>query len=139
MAEIKPLSSIAAKWNRNASAAGQSYKDGVSSPRRSWASSAAAADEARKAGLRDADARDAFRTGVQAAGDQKWKNNAATLGASRYPQGVQNAQPDYTQGFQKFHDIIAGVTLPPRGAKGSPENLQRVAVIAQALHQGKNQ
>jgi hypothetical protein len=137
MAEIKSLSVIAAKWIRNASVAGQSYKDGVTAPRRSWAVSAAAADDARKAGLQAADARDAFREGVNAAGDSKWKNNATTLGVSRYPQGVQNAQPEYTQGFQKYHGVIAGVTLPPRGAKGSPENLQRVAAIAQALHAAK--
>ncbi len=137
MADIKQLQTIAAKWGRNASAAGPSYKDGVSAPRRSWSTAAAAADDARKAGLAAADARDAFRTGVTAAGDAKWKNNAVKLGAARYPQGVQNAQPDFSQGFAPYHAVIAGVTLSPRGPKGSPENLNRVAEIANALHSAK--
>ena len=135
--EIKPLGNIASKWNRNASSAGTAYKDGVNAPRRSWAASASAADESRKAGLAAAYSRNAFVNGVNAAGDAKWKNNAAKLGASRYPQGVQNAQPDFQQGFAASHAVISGTTLPPRGPKGSPENLQRVAVVAAALHDAK--
>jgi len=137
MADIKPLSNIASKWGKNASAAGGAYKDGVSAPRRSWAAAASAADDSRKAGLAAADARDAFRTGVNAAGDAKWKNNATKLGAARYPQGVQNAQPDFSQGFAPYHAVISGVTLNPRGPKGSPENLERVRQIADALHNAK--
>lgn len=137
MANIKDINSIGVKWSRNASSAGPSYKDGVQSPRRPWAASTAAADDARKAGLIAADGRDAFKKGVAKAGDTKWQNNAATLGTSRYPQGVQNAQPDYTAGFQPYHAVIASTTLSPRGAKGSPENLNRVAQIANALHQKK--
>ena len=137
MAEIKPLSQIATKWTANSANAGTAYRDGVTAPRRSWQASAAAADDARKAGLVQADQRNAFVNGVNAAGDTKWKNNAIALGPSRFAQGVQNAQPSYQQGFTKYHGVIAGVTLPPRGPKGSPENLQRVSVIANALHQAK--
>lgn len=136
--EIKPQAAIAAKWKTNAGQAGPSYAAGVNNPRRSWAASAAAADDARKAGLAAADARDAFRQGVQAAGDARWKANAVALGTTRYPQGVSNAEPRYTSGFAKYHGVISGLTLPPRGAKGSPENIERVRIIAAALHQAKN-
>jgi hypothetical protein len=139
MAAIKDITTIATKWNRNASSAGQSYRDGVGSPRRPWAASAAAADQARKDGLAAADARDAFRKGVQAAGDAKWSQNATALGAARYPQGVQNAQPDYSNGFAPYHAVISGLTLSPRGPKGSPQNLDRVAAVANALHAKKQQ
>lgn len=137
MADIKPLNKIAEKWQKNASGAGDSYRDGVNAPRRSWAASAAAADEARKEGLAAADARDAFVKGVNAAGDQKWKTNATVLGPSRFRQGVQNAQPVFSGGFSKYHGVISGVTLPPRGPKGSPENIDRVRAIAEALHTAK--
>jgi len=137
MADIKPLASIGTKWNKNASGAGGAYKDGVSSPRRSWSASASAADDSRKAGLAAADARDAFRTGVEKAGDQKWKANAVKLGASRYPQGVQNATPDFTAGFAPYHAVISGLTLTPRGPKGSPENFDRVRQVGQPLHEAK--
>lgn len=137
MADIKPLSAIAKKWGRNSATAGDAYRDGVGSPRRSWAASANAADDARKQGLADADARDAFRKGVDAAGDAKWKRNAETLGPARFRQGVANAEPEFQSGFSKFHQTIQGTTLPPRGPKGSPENLERVRAIADALHKAK--
>ena len=70
-------------------------------------------------------------------GDTKWRNNAQTLGPSRFSTGVQNAKPSYQQGFQKFHSVIASTTLPPRGPKGSPENLNRVSALTQALHSAK--
>lgn len=135
--EVKPLNKIAEKWQRNASAAGESYKDGVSNPRRSWASAAALADDARKEGLAAADARDAFVKGVNAAGDAKWKKNATILGPARFRQGVQNAEAEFSAGFGKYHGVLGSVTLPPRGPKGSPENINRVAAIADALHSAK--
>lgn len=141
MADIKPLSRIADKWGANASSgeARNAYTDGVTSPRRSWASSAAAADEARKQGLADADARGAFVAGVTAAGDSKWKARSQSVGPSRFSQGVQAGKPSFQSGFQKYHGVIAGVTLPPRGAKGDPSNIDRVRAIADALHQAKVQ
>ena len=137
MAEIKPMSRVAEKWGANSALAGDSYREGVGSPRRSWSAAAAAADDARRQGLAEADARDAFKTGVQAAGDTKWKANSTILGPARYRQGVANAKPAFAAGFSKYHGVIAGVTLPPRGPKGSPENLERVRVIADALHAAK--
>lgn len=139
MADIKPLARISDKWGKNASSleARNSYSDGVTSPRRSWAASTAAADQARKDGLAAADARNAFVNGVQGAGDAKWKQRAQSLGPSRFAQGVQVGQPSFQAGFAPYHSVIAGVTLPPRGPKGSPENLQRVAAISEALHSAK--
>ena len=135
--EIKSLSRIADKWGANSALAGDSYRDGVQSPRRSWAASAAAADDARRQGLAEADARNAFVNGVNAAGDTKWKNNATVLGPARFRQGVQNAKPAFSSGFSKYHSVIQGVTLPPRGPKGSPENIERVRAVADALHSAR--
>jgi hypothetical protein len=135
--EIKPLNRIAEKWGANSALAGDSYREGVQSPRRSWAAAAAGADDARRAGLAEADARNAFVTGVNAAGDAKWKNNATILGPARFRQGVQNAKPAFSAGFSKYHSVISGVTLPPRGPKGSPENIERVRAIADALHSAR--
>lgn len=139
MADIKPLTKIADKWGSNASSSESrsSYTEGVTSPRRSWSASAVAADQARKDGLAAADARNAFVNGVNAAGDSKWKNRAQTVGPSRFSQGVQAGKPSYQQGFAPYHGIISGVTLPPRGPKGSPENIDRVRAIAEALHTAK--
>lgn len=139
MAEIKALGSISEKWKSNAGAseARNSYASGVASPRRSWAASAAAADQARKDGLAEADARNAFVSGVQGAGDAKWKARATALGPARFAQGVQVAQTDYQQGFAPYHSAIQGAVLPPRESKGSPANLERVAAVANLLHNTK--
>ncbi len=136
MAAIKSLTRIADKWRENAgsSNAGDAYREGVQNPRRSWEDSAAAADDARKEGLAAADERDAFVTGVREAGDRKWQEKATTLGPSRFRQGVKEAKDDFSRGFAPYHSVIASLTLPPRGPKGSPENIERVRIIAEALH-----
>ncbi len=136
MAAIKSLNRIAEKWEDNASSsrAGDAYREGVQNPRRSWEDAAAAADDARKAGLEAADERDAFVTGVRDAGDAKWQRRATTLGPSRFRQGVKEAKDDFSRGFAPYHSVISGLTLPPRGPKGSPENIERVRIIAEALH-----
>jgi hypothetical protein len=137
MADIKPLSKISQKWSSNSQVAGPAYRDGIQSPRRSWQTAAANADASRKAGLVNADARNAFVVGVNAAGDAKWQNNSIVLGPARFAQGVQNAEPIFQQGFSPYHAVIAGLTLPPRGPKGSPENINRVSAVATALHNQK--
>lgn len=137
MADIKSMDRITKKWGTNAAQGGDAYRDGVASPRRSWSAAAAGADAARKEGLAAADARDAFVKGVNKAGDAKWKNNAQTLGPARFRQGVANAGNEFSSGFTKYHGVIAGTTLPPRGPKGSPENIERVRVLADALHTAK--
>lgn len=137
MVAIKPMSSIAAKWKRNASGAGDSYREGVASPRADWAQATVAADSARKEGLAAADARDAFVKGVNEAGTARWKNRATEVGPARYRQGVQVGEPEFSKGFAPIHSVIAGVTLPPRGSKGSPENYDRVRTMGEALHAAK--
>ena len=137
--DIKPLSRITDKWSSNASSgeARTSYVEGVEAPRRSWSQEAAAADDRRKEGLAAADARDAFRTGVAKAGDAKWKDRARTLGPARFAQGVSAAKPAFSQGFAKYHSVISSTTLPPRGPKGDPSNLDRVRAVTEALHSAK--
>ena len=134
---IKPLSTIADKWSGNASRSGAAYTAGVKNPKTSWQSATAAADESRKAGLAAADARNAFVEGVNAAGDATWQKGAVEKGPTRFAQGVQIAKPAYTEGFSKFHGVISSTTLPPRGPKGSPENITRVTAVTEALHKAK--
>ncbi len=137
MTAIKPLGVIAEKWKRNGAAAGPAYEQGIKNPRRPWMESTIAADQARKDGLAAADARDATVKGVRAAGDAKWKKKTQAVGASRLVQGINASESEFSTGFAPFREVIAGVTLPPRGPKGSPENLNRVSAITKALHDAK--
>ena len=139
MAEIKPISKIAAKWAANAGStqAGASYLDGVQNPRRPWEASTLAGAGSYRDGILESIRLGSFETGVSKAGELKWAKKSASLGPTRYRQGVADAEPEYLAGFTPFHAVIAGVVLPPRGPKGSPENLLRVAAIANALHEAK--
>lgn len=139
MTNIKPLQTIRSKWKANASSsqAGDSYRQGVTNPRRSWEEATAAADEARRAGLEAAEQRDAFRRGVQDAGNAKWSRRATTLGPARFRQGIQESESDFESGFMPYHETLSSLTLPPRGPKGSPENLERVRAVTEALHRRK--
>ena len=133
MAKIKSLEMIASKWARVAGASGASYEEGVRNPAGDYAAGALAADASWKAGVQGAVSRGAFAAGVRRAGNEKWQRNAIAKGPARFQQGVVTAQPDYSAGFAAYHSAIAGVQLPQRGPRRSPQNLQRVAAVVQAL------
>jgi len=137
MAAIKPLDKIASKWANVSARSGAEYEDGVRNPRNDWQKSTAAANAAWKQGVNQAVADNRFASGVAATPNSKWQDNAVKKGVSRYAAGVQLAEQAYMDGFAPFAQIIASTTLPPRGAKGDPANIQRVAILADALHKGK--
>lgn len=137
MPAVKSASDSAAKWSRNASNASGDYKKGVQAPKRSWAQATADSAEAWQQGVTEAASRGAFESGVAAAGDSKWQRKSVQVGAQRYSSGVQAAKGDYQAGFAPYAAVIEGVTLPPRGPKGSPGNYQRTQAIGTALHDAK--
>lgn len=137
MANIKPLDRTAAKWARVSAGASNEYREGVENPRADWATQTKASEANYEAGIQAAIQRKAFGKGVTRAGTEKWQRNAVTLGPSRYSAGVQNAQTAYENGFAPYQQVISSLNLPKRGPKGAPENIQRVAVIAKALHDKK--
>ncbi len=137
MAEIRPLEFISKKWAKVAAGASDEYNQGVRNPRRSWSAGAKAAKEAYEAGIANAISRGARERGIEKAGDAKWSKRAVELGGRRFSEGVRVAENDFTKGFSEFHGVIKGTTLPPRGPKGAPENIERVRAIAQALHEAK--
>jgi hypothetical protein len=137
MAEIKDLSRIGAKWKRVASGAAVEYEEGVKNPKRDWAKATAAAEPAYTQGITAALSRKAFGKGVNKAGTAKWQENAIKKGPGRYSEGVNLAEDAYITGFGPYREIIARTTLPARGARGDPKNINRVAVLAKALHDHK--
>lgn len=133
MAAIKPIEQSSDKWVRRASVAGPDYLAGVQSPRKAWAAAAIDAEPNYKAGVVAAAGRGAFGIGVRAAGDEKWRSGAIKKGPGRFAEGVAIGRDDWGKGFAPYQSAIAAVTLPPRGPKGSPQNIQRVATIATTL------
>lgn len=137
MAAIKPLEQSSEKWIRRAQVAGPDFQAGVTNPRASWSAASSAADANYRQAVTAAAAAGRFAAGVRKAGDEKWRANSLAKGPSRFAEGVQLAVGEWQKGFGPYQQTIAGVTLPPRGPTGSPQNIQRVAAIATALRQVK--
>lgn len=133
----KVRSGSAEKWVRKASASTQDYSEGIANPRTPWASATAAAAANQAAGVQAAIQRKAFEKGVARAGDEKWKRKSEGVGSARFSQGVQAGANDYATGVAPYLQVIESTTLPPRGPKGDPRNIQRVAAIADALRKKK--
>ncbi len=137
MPAIKPLDKVSKTWAKRAAGARDEYKDGVENPRKDWQTETLAASDRYQEGLEASFERDAYSKGVDEAGTSKWQQKAKTLGPGRYSEGVRAAEGDYRSGFARYHSVIASTDLPPAGPKGSPENIERVRVMAEALHNEK--
>ncbi len=134
MPAIKPLNAIVEKYTRVTPQRSQDYQAGIQgTPPDKWSTNTSGAAAAWQAGVNQAAASNRFASGVDGKG-QKWQRKSLSVGVSRFGPGVQAAGPDYSAGFSKFHDVIASVTLDPRGPRGDPRNIGRVAAIATALH-----
>lgn len=134
MPAVKDISTVATKWSQRAQAAGADYTAGVKNPKNDWAGNTAAASSAYEQGVQQSVANQRFQKGVTKAGTAKWQAGAVNKGAQRYPQGVAQGSSNYQNGFGPFLQAIGGITLPPRGPKGSPNNYARVQAIGTALH-----
>ncbi len=137
MANIRSASDIADKWGRVTPARSVDYKKGVENPKRDWAEAAEAAEGTYKQAVVEAANAGRYGKGVAKAGTAKWKANAIAKGPSRFAAGVALGKGAYLKGFSPYQEVIANTALPPRGPKGDPANLQRVVVIATALHDKK--
>ncbi|RLE52464.1 MAG: hypothetical protein DRJ26_04735, partial [Candidatus Methanomethylicota archaeon] len=110
---------------------------GVKNPKKDWETQTIAAADAYKEGVQAAISEGRFEKGVRKAGTEKWKKKATTLGVTRWGPGVAAAREAYERGFAPYRDIIERLDLPPRRPKGDPGNIDRVRVIAMALHEAK--
>jgi len=133
MAGIRAVDVIAKKWATVTPQRAPQYEEGVRNPTKDYAQGAIAANDAWKQGVQQAISGDRFKSGVARAGTAKWQDRAIKLGVARFGPGVQVAEADYQAGFAPYREAIAGVQLPPRGPRRSPQNLQRVTVMVQAL------
>jgi hypothetical protein len=137
--KVKDPSTVAAKWTTRASAAVNDYKAGAASPKASQSQSAIAAAPLWQQAVTSPAAMNAFQSGLRTAGDQGWLNGVNNKGAARYPQGIAAGQQKFQNNITPFLQVIAGLNLPQKGLRGSAQNLQRVATVAQALHTAKLQ
>lgn len=137
MPAVKSLDKISEKWSRVSQNSQRAYEDGIRNPRADWAENTAKAANAYAAGVQAAVSSGRFAKGVQAAGNSKWQQNAIEKGPGRWAEGIRLSQESYERGFSPYRTVIEGLTLPERGPVGDPSNINRVKIIAEALHKEK--
>lgn len=137
MPKIRSIAKIAEKYGRVTPPKGRELEAGLKDPKKIWVDEAAAAGEAWRGGVEGAIARDGFVKGVVEAGQTAYIEPALKLGVGRYRSGVEFGVPKYKGKFAPYRDVIEGTTLPPRGPVGDPANIERVRVMAAALHDAK--
>jgi len=137
MAAIKSADRIKAKWKRVTAAAQTEYEEGIDNPRTDWATATKAAEKNYEQGVQQSISRKSFGKGVSKAGTDKWQKNAREKGPTRFTQGVNLSEDRYAEGFEPYRRVIETTSLPARGPKGDPSNINRVATIAKALHDEK--
>src|SRR5262245_32755879 len=123
--QIKDTATLADKFANRAGAAAGDYQKGVQQPRRPWAASTLAAVQTWAQGVQQAVSSCSFQKGVNEAGDTTWSQNSATKGARRYPEGVQAGKQKWATKISPFLQVIAGLNLPQKGPRRSPQNIER--------------
>lgn len=135
--KVKDPAASAQKYITNTANAVNAYKAGVQAPKTSQSAAAIAAAGTWQQAVQSPQAKAAFTSGLNRAGDQAWMNGALNKGAARYPQGTQLAAPKWQSNVQPYLQVIASQNLPPRGIRGAAQNWQRSQALGQALHQAK--
>lgn len=98
-----------------------------------WADPTLAAEPVYEAGVTAAMAEGLYGKGV-AKDPGKMRRKALAVGKARYGPGVRAAEADQAKGFAPYREVIAGLTLSPRGPRGAPGNYDRVREVGEPLH-----
>lgn len=134
---VKDAAASAKKFSSRGAVAGPDYASGVANAGGRWQANAKAGAPNFAAGVQDAIANDRFSKGVDKAGAAKYQDRASTVGAQRFPAGIQAAEQTWATATAPYLQVIAGANLPPRGPKGDPRNQQRSQMIADLLRKKK--
>lgn len=135
--KIKSPSDIARKYAEVTPARSAQYEASIGDTNEAEFAQSAVAGEANwKVGVTDAIAKGTFGKNVGKAG-AKWKRNALKKGPGNYAVGTAAATEDYAEGFAPYQAVISALTLPPKGPRGAPQNIERVRAIATALRAKK--
>ncbi|MEK7068408.1 MAG: hypothetical protein AAB964_01180 [Patescibacteria group bacterium] len=125
----------AGKFARNASASAADYEAGALSPRAPQAASAIAAEPLYEQGVQDGIARKAFSRGLAKSGEAGYQKGIRDKGRANFTRNVSVSEDEWNAGFARSKGVIEGVTLTPRGPKGT--NYGRVQEIGDALRSAK--
>lgn len=131
---IPPITDIATKWKTITPTRVADYERGVRNPRADWLISTANAASRWVTAMQMQSTWQAWGLGVNNCGTTGWQSATIAKGIPRWGPGVTASGNKYQNSFAPYRDCIANLDLPPRGPAGAPQNLERVRVIAEALH-----
>ena len=137
--KIKSSAAIAKKWADVTPARSRQWEEEVkATPTEDYSAPAIAAAPIWEQGVLEAAARDGYAKGI-AAKAEKSKRKALAVGAGRFGPGVRAAEQDQASGFAPYREVIAAITLGPRGPRGAPGNYERVRDVGEALHRKRTE
>jgi hypothetical protein len=136
--KVRDLGLAQKKFATNGAAGSGNYAAGVQG-NQNWATQTEAAEPTWSAGVSAASSQKRFSRGVAKAGQGKWQANAVRKGQPRFQQAMSDPQTanNWNTQFAPYAQVIAGITKPPKGVRGSPSNYAIVQQIGDALHQKK--
>lgn len=137
MVATKSAAEVAKKWAEVTPGRQQFYDAGVKAPKKDWADETAKSEAAYEQGISEALAGNRFGKGVRKAGTEAWQKGAIEKGISRFGPGVRASEDKMEKGVAPYLEELGRITLPERGARGDPRNIERVSKIASALHKKK--
>lgn len=133
--KIKSSAAIAKKWAEVTPARSRQWEDEIRATSvDEYSAPAIAAAPIWEQGVMEAAARGAYAKGIEEKAE-KWKRKALAVGAGRFGPGVRAAESDQAAGFNPYREVIAALTLTPRGPRGAPGNYDRVRQVGEALHE----
>lgn len=132
---MKSANEAVIKWQGRASAASADYADGARTTDKDQAQRAIAAKAIYQQALTESFARDAYAKGLSKSGKQGWLAGVEQKGAQNFSTGVSSevARSKYVANSSRYDGARKAADSLPRGAKGSAQNLNRVAAVANAL------
>ena len=135
---MKPAATWQADYAGSTGKAGTNWVAGIQAPGVTWAAPTVAAIPRMVSGFNAAAANGTIASGVQAAGDAKWRSRSEAKVAS-YTAGITAGAPAYGIAANKLFQFYTGAipSLPARADINT--NLQRANTLALALHNAKGQ
>lgn len=136
---MKSANEAVSKWQSRAGAASTDYAEGARGTDKDQAARAIAAKEVYKTALTESFGRDAYAKGLTKSGKSGWLQGVEQKGAQNFSTGVSAdiARNKYVQNSSKYDQARKAADSLPRGARGSAQNLQRVAAVANQLRSVK--
>lgn len=137
LVKFKDLSASASKLATNGQNAATAYKTNAVAAAQTWQDNTAASSDNYTKGVQDAISRGAFAKGVASAGAGKYSAQVQTVGGTRFSDGMSKAGPAWQKGFAPIAAAVQGKDIGPRGPRGSAQNKQRAANMADAFRAAK--